>query len=219
MLSTPPSETKTLCDASTQRSLTSGTEVEYFCLDDPRHFDLLREWSKLSWTTIRKSIDSYNPVIYHECCFSFSRRGFAKKAGHCDMQSASVLKMPSLKALQGHEELYKWLLDRIKLHHRLGRRPVFPALNRFHTDIEDQSEDIEKQIEHLGKRCDDLQREMQNLEIENKRLKSDNTRLLESSQSWCHKYQQSLDWLDKPKTEHASPDKQKWIDTSPLFSN
>ena len=203
MLTSPPSETKALCDASTQHSDSPAPEVEYFRLDDPRHFELLREWSRLSWTTIRKSIDSYNPVIYHECCFSFSRRGFAKKAGHCEIQSASVLKMPSLKAIQGHEDLFKWLLDRMKLYQRLGRKPVFPAINRYHADLEDESEDTEKQIEHLGKRCDDLQRELVTLQSENKRLRVDNGRLLESSQSWCQRYHERAET----------------VQTSPLFSN
>ena len=180
MLKTPLSETKTLCDVSTQLSQTPYCEVENFSIDDPRHAEQLREWCRLCWSTIKKSMESYNPAIYHECCFCFSRRGFAKKAGHCEMQSVSVLKMPSLKALQGPEELYKWLLDRIKLQHRLGRKPIFPAINRYHTELEDDSEDTEKQIEHLGKRCDQL-------ETENRRLRSENARLLESSQSWCQR--------------------------------
>ena len=203
MLTTPPSETKTLCDASTQLSQTTNTEVEWFCLENPRHTELLREWSRFCWTTIRKSMESYNPVVYHECCFCFSRRGFAKKAGHCEMQSVSVLKMPSLKLLHGPEELYRWLLDRIKLHHRLGRRPVFPAINRYHTAVEDESEDTEKQIEHLGKRCDQL-------EQENRRLRSDNARLLESSQVWCQRYQESMEWVQSTKQEPKTPDKTRW---------
>jgi regulator of replication initiation timing len=219
MLNTPPSETKTLCDASTQHSQTAPGEVECFCLDNPRHSELLREWCRLCWSTIKKSMESYNPAVYHECCFCFSRRGFAKKAGHCEMQSVSVLKMPSLKALQGPEDLYKWVLDRIKLHHRLGRRPVFPALNRYHTDVEDESEDTEKQIEHLGKRCDQLELEVKELQTENRRLRSDNSRLLESSQSWCQRYQESLEWVEKPKVGRATPEQDKWVDSSPLFSN
>jgi len=164
-------------------------------------------------------MDSYNPVVYHECCFSFSRRGFAKKAGHCEMQSVSVLKMPSLKALQGPDELYKWLLEKIKLHQRLGRRPVFPAINRYHTEVEDESEDTEKQIEHLGKRCDRLERELAELQQENHKLRSDNTRLLESSQSWCQRYQESLEWTDTHKHMQKSPDKTKWKDESEFISN
>lgn len=213
MLTTPPSETKALCDASTQHSDSPAPEVEYYRVDDPRHSELLREWSRLSWTTIRKSIDSYNPVVYHECCFSFSRRGFAKKAGHCEIQSASVLKMPALKAIQGPDELYKWLLDRIKLHQRVGRKPVFPAINRYHADMEDESEDTEKQIEHLGKRCDDLQRELVQLHSENKRLRVDNSRLLESSQSWCQRYH------ERAETVQDTPEKHKWVETGPFFAN
>jgi len=219
MLLTPPSETKTLCDASTQHSADSPKAVEWFSVDDSRHSDLLQQWSRLSWQTIRKSMDSYNPVVYHECCFSFSRRGFAKKAGHCEMQSVSVLKMPSLKALQGPDELYKWLLEKIKLHQRLGRRPVFPAINRYHTEVEDESEDTEKQIEHLGKRCDRLERELAELQQENHKLRSDNTRLLESSQSWCQRYQESLEWTDTHKHMQKSPDKTKWKDESEFISN
>ena len=219
MLTSPPTETKTLCDVSTQHSQTASTEVEWFCLDDPRHSDLLREWSRLTWPNIRKSMDSYNPVIYHECCFCFSRRAFAKKAGHCDMQSVSVFKMPSLKSIQGPDEFSKWLLDRIKMHHRMGRRPVFPAINRYHANLEDESEDGDKQIEHLGKRCEQLEREVEELFSQNKQLRTDNTRLLESTQSWCQRYQETLEWAQAHRQEPKTPEKTRWREDSHLLSN
>jgi hypothetical protein len=212
MLSSPLSNTKTLCDVSTQLSQAPPNEVDHFCVEDPRHCELLREWSKSYWSTIKNSMNSYNPVTYHECCFCFSRRGFAKKAGHCEMQSVSVLKMPSLKALQGPDELYKWLLDRIKLQHRLGRKPIFPAINRYHVEVEDESEDVEKQIEHLGKRCDQL-------ENENRRLRSENAKLLESSQAWCLRYQESLEWVHVHKDEHKTPEKTRWREEGQFLSN
>lgn len=219
MLTEPASASKTLCDAATQRSVSPEPDLQDFNLCDLHHLELLREWSRVNWPTIKKSIESYNPVIYHECCFCFSRRGFSKKSGHSDLQSASILRMPSLKTVSSPEELYKWLLDKLKYHHKLGRRLVFPAINRYHCELESPHDELERQIELLSKRCESQSKQLEDLHQENVRLRSDNQRLLESSQSWCTMYYQSQELLDKNKIEPPSPVKARWGEEGGFFTN
>ena len=74
----------------------------------PKLFDLasrdhdreLKIWCSLHWQdTFFRAIKSRNASIYHDCCVSFSRRGFVKKVSHPSLQSASLLQVPTLKNL------------------------------------------------------------------------------------------------------------------------
>src|SRR3990167_5572424 len=126
--------------ASPQRSL---QEVNIFNQHSKADCLRLKEWCTYHWYgTIKKSIDSMNPVVYHDCCFSFSRRHFSKRANHKPLESASVLRIPSFKNLHTDDDFYKWIIDKIKVHEKIGRRAVFPSINKHHIDDPTQAEEI-----------------------------------------------------------------------------
>ena len=162
-----------------------------FNLHNSHHQALLREWCQQAWYgTIKKSIDSGNPVIYHECCFCFSRRAFSKKANHHSLQSSSVQKIPSFKSVESPEELLRWLLDKIRSHQKLGRRTIFPGINRYHCEDDQEDEEGELDTTMLAKRCEKLDEDLQIATKSLHQLQKDNERLLSSSKAWFHKYQE-----------------------------
>lgn len=129
----------------------------------PRRFDIhseeddktLREWCKVNWQyIICKGINGNNAPTYHDCCISFSRKGSVKKASHPTIQSASVLKIPSLKSSADPDDLYRWLKNRLRAHHKLELKTYFPTINTAHfTSEADYNDDSDEQLEVLGKRC------------------------------------------------------------------
>ena len=168
----------------------------------PRPFDVnseqhdieLREWCRLHFQlTLCKGINSFNAPTYHDCCLVFSRKGCVKRTSHPKLQSASVLKIPTLKFASTHEDLYRWLKDRLRLHHRLGKKTFFPSINTSHFNEEDDySEDVSDEPECLGKRFDKNCHELEHARQEISKLKDENQRLLNSSKVWCQKYQDLL---------------------------
>ena len=166
----------------------------------PRRFDIssddddkqLKEWCRLHWQlTISKGINGCNAPTYHDCCLTFTKRGCIKKDSHPVIQSASVLKIPSLKHSNSHEELYRWLKRRLKVHHQLGKTTYFPSINSPHFNEEDDSsEGAYEQLEFLGKRYNTAVTELDQLRQENENLKEENQRLAKASASWCKKYQE-----------------------------
>ena len=51
----------------------------------------LKMWCRVHWhKTVKKGLQSFKKVTYHDCCFTFCRRGSSKKAGHPELESASV---------------------------------------------------------------------------------------------------------------------------------
>lgn len=176
--------------SSPQRRL---EEVVYFNQDDKTHSLRLKEWCTYHWYgTIKKSMDSMNPVVYHDCCFCFSRRHFSKLCNHKPLESASVLRIPSFRNLVTHDDFYKWILEKIKVHQKLGRKAIFPSINKHH--IEEESEMAEEEeVVALAKRCQRLGDELYVAQTAIDRLTKDNKRLLDSSINWFTKYQESVE--------------------------
>ena len=167
-----------------------------FDLSSDRDSLELVAWARLHWgSTIKKSIENQNPAVYHDCCFSFSRRGFSRKAGHPRLQSYSIHKLPSLKEVRTAEEFTMWLRSRMKEHQDLGRQPVFPSINCYHIDtVEMDEEDLE--TEYLAKRCSELLKEKDEAMKRVQALLQDNQRLHASTKTWMLRYHESLSAKD-----------------------
>ena len=183
--------------------------------------DLLH-WCRQNWdSTFRRSLSQSNSVYYHDCCTSFSRRGFVKVAGHPQLESSSVQRIPSFKTVTDGDKLYHWMLGIFAQNAARGQPSYFPAVNRFHLQLETQdNEDIDEQVVFLKKRVEDLQN---NFAEQGKRLKeieTMNNQLLASSKSWHQKYYSLLD-KQEPQipSEFETPVKRttKYFEFSELF--
>ena len=161
----------------------------------PRGFDLtsddddkeLKTWCRIHWHhTLSKGIQGCNAPTYHDCCVSFTKKGCVKKISHPSLQSASVLKIPSLRNTDSPEALHLWLRERLTMHQRLGKQLYFPSINIAHFDDGDYNdEDTSEPVEVLTKRCLKMSDEISE-------LKEQNNKLLGSSKSWHAKYQELL---------------------------
>jgi len=141
---------------------------------------------------VRKSIDSSNPVVYHDCCVCFSRRGFSKKAGHPKVESTSVLRISSLRNIGSDKNLFDWIMSRLTAHKRMGRKTFFPSINKYHTE---ECEDFETNSEEtlaLAKRFSRLEEEYNQARKTLDNLKKDNQSLLSSSRNWYNRYLELL---------------------------
>ena len=79
---------------------TTCSVMKVFDLDDPEDDTRLKQWCRVHWSaTIKKSMDSYNSVTYHDCCFSFSRRGYTRRWDHPELESTPISKIPTLKSV------------------------------------------------------------------------------------------------------------------------
>lgn len=176
--------------SSSSAKVSEESQFILFDLDSSRDLANLKEWAKTHWySTIKKSMDSCNPAVYHECCFCFSRRTFCKRSGHRELESASVLRIPSLRSVKTPEDFFKWLLDKIKTHERLGRKTIYPAINKLHVEEEEpEEEECYRQTSMLAKRCAILQEENNGARNTIEQLVRDNSRLRESSRSWYERY-------------------------------
>lgn len=186
--------------------LDDRTEID---LNSDEHKKALQNWCTLHWSkTIKKSISSFNSLTYHDCCGSFSKRGFTGRNHHPPHDSCTVMKIPSFKAIKNPEEFYQWMLLRLQSHKRMGRRPLFPAINRNHPDVTRSAlNQLEQENELLAKRVDEMgKKHSETLECV-KQLKLDNERLQASSKNWCWKYQELL---DRHRTEEDRPDRSSW---------
>jgi len=113
----------------------SASEQKGFDMDSLEDDMKLKQWCKVHWqASFRKSLDSYNPLTYHDCCFSFSRRGYSRKYDHPEAYSFSVLKVASLRKLTSEEELHSWIRNKMQEHIKEGRTPVFPTINSPHQE-------------------------------------------------------------------------------------
>jgi hypothetical protein len=209
---------KSVSTSTTDRSLSSPQrsleDVNIFNQHNKADCLRLKEWCTYHWYgTIKKSIDSMNPAIYHDCCFSFSRRHFSKRANHKPLESASVLRIPSFKSLHTHDDFYKWIMDKIKVHEKLGRKAVFPSINKHH--IEDQTlAEEEDELLMLSKRCQKLGDELYLAQGTIDKLSRDNKRLLDSSINWFSKYQESVECTEKSDYLYHTPKKPLFIEDS-----
>ena len=153
----------------------------------------LKNWCNFHFSeTFRKGMDGYNAATYHDCCMCFSKKGYVKRHSHPPLQSASILKIPSLRAASSPEELYSWVRDKLLESQRLGRRPRFPSINTPHIELDTDETEVEcmQSADLLKKRCRDLLLMQKTFEKRVKQLTDDNQRLLASSKSWCLKYQE-----------------------------
>ena len=154
---------------------------------------------------------NFNAPTYHDCCLCFSKRGFAKKAGHPELQSASLLKIPTLRNVESPEGLYEWIRNRMEIHSRIGRRPVFPSINNYHSgQIEQEETEVEEEKrEYLSKRFEELTSKQREALEKIRQLTEDNNKLLASSKSWCIKYQELLTSQDKDNCSYTDGSPQK----------
>lgn len=168
-------------------------------LDDDGDCRSLREWCSLNWcSVVQRSITSGNPMTYHDCCLSFSRRTFSKSSGHPKIESLSVLKIASLRGLNNDRAFYDWIVGRLMVHKAMGRPLYFPAINRHHRDENEGSSVLDVvNREFLGKRCKQLEDEVDKAIETISRLRRENRSLLESSQNWHSRYLELLDKLEK----------------------
>ena len=196
----------------------------------PRVFDLtseedakeLKNWCRIHWQyTLCKGIKGSNIPIYHDCCISFSKRGCVKRLSHPPLQSASVLKIPSLRKADSPEALYDWLRERLTVQYKLGKKLYFPSINIAHFNSEDDESDEEfkEQKEHLCKRLEQLSEEKTKTEEEMKQLREDNNRLLNSSKTWYSKYQELLFRVEDDLPSYAEITPKKIVTTKDLLNN
>ena len=189
----------------------------------PRPFDLssdddkqeLKTWCKLHWLHLLcKSILGSNAPWYHDCCIGFSRRGFVKRFSHPHLQSASVLKIPSLRKVSSPEELYDWLIERMIMHRRLGKKLYFPSINVAHhspEDEEDTTEEAKEPESFLTKREAQMSQDDNSIFKELEHLREDNKRLLSSSKAWHRKYHELLSKIEEDTASYAQITPQKVI--------
>ena len=157
-------------------------------LQSPRDLQELKQWCEDHWIrTVKRSLDNYNALLFHDCCYSFSRRAYSKKGSHPSLQSVSVLRIPTLKWVCTAEQFFKWMLDRARLRLQQGRRVVFPVINIEHRLEEDLDSD-EGGCGDLVKRCEHLTASYQKSLDRIDQLAKENMRLLSSSKVWCQKY-------------------------------
>ena len=183
----------------------------------PRLFDLesktddqeLMAWCRIHWQhTIDKGIQGGNSPIYHDCCISFTKKGCVKRLSHPSLQSASVLKIPSLRHATSPDTLYYWLRDRLAMHERLGKKLYFPSINvaHFHSE-DDESDNLYDAVRMLNKRNDELAEEIVELERQLKASKEENRKMQGAVKSWFSKYDELIGtaYDGKPSHKEATP--------------
>ena len=205
------------------RSISSQTERA------PRVFDLaskedaqeLKTWCRIHWQhTLCKGIKGCNIPLYHDCCISFSKRGCIKRLSHPPLQSASVLKIPSLRNADSPEALYEWLRERLTMHYKLGKKLYFPSINiaHFNSEEDETDEDSKDQKEYLCKRVEQLSEEKVKTQEEIKQLREDNNRLQNSSKTWFTKYQELLFRMEDDVPSYTEITPKKMVDSKDILN-
>ena len=194
---------------------------------EPRTFDLnseeddreLKNWCRLHWKdTLSKPIQSKNASIYHDCCVSFSKKGCVKRHSHPPLQSASVLKIPTLRNTTTPEALHQWIRERLKVHSRLGKILYFPSINvaHFHSEEDSAPEDLYDTVEMLSKRNEILIEENEKISTEIKALREENKKLLASSKCWYAMYQELQFKLQEETPSYAEATPRKLLKITPI---
>ena len=181
------------------RSVLVQRDNTVFDPKDSDHKTKLLQWCSIQWPcTFKKAMSSGNPLVYHDCCTSFSRRHFSKNAGHPPLQSSTVTKMPSFKDVNSSEDLFRWLYKLLADNTKRGRRCLFPSLNRQHiVDLDFNDEDKEEELESLRKRVDSMQKLEEQLANRVKTLTDENEKLLKSAKTWYCRFQELQEEQDK----------------------
>ena len=207
---------------STHRALGQSSLPLNFQPGNKKHRDRLLLWCRESWTVdFYKPISAGNPPIYHDCCCSFSRRAFCKQAGHPELQSCAVTRIPAFKEVQTPEELYLWLLKTLQKNDRFAQHCFFPRFNAFHS--EDQGIDDQEPgavVQELRKRLHEHMGAVRHQEKTIRDLRKENDQLLHSMKSWYQKYQDLKDATDKLQpTLFNTPTKRSSVSNSVLLEN
>ena len=179
-------------------TLVGNEREEYINPFDQAHLDWLKAWCRAHWLPLfRRSLVYGNKLSYHVCCNSFSRRCFLKMAGHPPLLSMSILHIPALRNASSYMHLYSWLLEVITESTRLGQKMLFPSLNRYHIERDEEVDKVNniKQEEEcmLAKRNIELENELHITKKQVQDLKKDNEKLMQSSKSWYKKYEELLE--------------------------
>ena len=117
----------------------------------------------MHWVSVfNKTIASGGTVYYHDCCISFSRRGFKKKSGHPAEMSVSIQRLPELKKCRDHEDFYLWINEKIKMRPSLGLPAFFPTINCCHSNFKPNNQTDEfKSPSFLVKRYKEMEEEVE----------------------------------------------------------
>lgn len=196
--SPPPPSTSQACARPPKKAARPQPPVEF----DPknlRHKEQLKAWCAEQWpATFRKSLQSGNAIHYHDCCSCFSRRAFCKLAGHPELQSSRLTRMPSFQDVSTADGLYHWVLARLTENRKRGHRTYMPAINRVHFDVEDlEAAEEENERELLRKRVDELGAREQLLSSQVAALKEQNELQLLATKTWYLKYQEAVERHDR----------------------
>ena len=188
-------------EGSTQTPrLTKNSTLPFpFNPKSPADKDKLLRWCEEQWQpTFLKALQSSNALYFHECCFSFSRRGYSKLAGHPPLQSSPINKIPSFKEVINSTDLYNWLLAKLSDNHRRKQKVYFPAINRLHLDLDDEEKDPDgEEAVMLRKRLEHVDEMEKKLTLQIRTLRHDNEKLFNSTTAWYQKYQELLDKQDQ----------------------
>ena len=131
-------------------------------------------------------------MYFHDCCFSFSRRGFHSRSGHNIESTTSVHKIRDLKRCINEKDFKDWIRMRIEKRIEEGKITFFPTINCQHTEVlttDEFSEISTSQL--LCKRYRQLEEEVSLYEIKMDQLRTENRKLLCSSQNWHKLYEEA----------------------------
>jgi len=185
------------------------SKPSYFDPSSLQHKARLYDWCRSHWPIFCRSLHHQNSVYYHECCNSFSRRHFAKLAGHPSLQTSSIATIPSFKEVFTADDFFRWLLKMLTYNTKKGHPCRFPAVNRYHQeqDTKTVQEDIEdEETTMLKKRVSELNQQLYSLKETSLKTQEENQRLLERTQMWYQKYQELAE-LEKVGQEYMTPQK------------
>jgi len=93
----------------------------------------LMAWCEAQWLpTFVLPFRSYNPPVFHSCCISFSRRGFALSAGHPAALSHSCRHIGQLFKGTSHYNLFDFILSHLQIRQAESSIILFPTVNSYH---------------------------------------------------------------------------------------
>ena len=96
----------------------------------------LEDWCSLHWELcIRRCLEGSGYMYFHDCCFSFSRRGFHSRSGHQPETTISVHKIRELKRCINDREFKEWIKGKIQKRIEEGKLTFFPTINCLHTEV------------------------------------------------------------------------------------
>lgn len=169
---------------------------EYIDVDNPLDIERLKAWCHVHWqVTFRSAQLHSNAMEFHICCIAFSRRHFAKTAGHPDHMTLRLNRISSFKAVETEESLFYWLVSIARERARRGERTPFPTINIKHQECQDNELACKPKEDcgtFLKKRCLELDSEVLELRVEVEKAKAENVKLLTSCKEWHKRYSELL---------------------------